>query len=126
MTSKEIIAGLEDVLSKAMIESDVEKIEKLLHDDLKFVTPNGQLITKEMDLENWRSGTIKLDEIIKSQQNITEVGDAIIVTVIKDLNGTFCNNSFRGKFQYIRVWKLIENTWQIIAGSGTPLDQIQQ
>ncbi len=46
----EQILQLEQRLLEAIKTSDVEVLDQLLHDDLLFIAPNSQTITKEMDL----------------------------------------------------------------------------
>ncbi|WP_231634864.1 nuclear transport factor 2 family protein [Pedobacter sp. PACM 27299] len=51
MITKNDILNLENQLYDAMKSSNVEMLDKLLHNDLLFIVPSGETITKEMDLE---------------------------------------------------------------------------
>lgn len=55
-------------LIKAMKQSNIADLNKLLHDDLLFVIPTGDTITKEMDLENYRSGHMQIDSLTTDNQ----------------------------------------------------------
>ena len=55
MTAEEIIT-IENQLIEAIKTSDVTLLDNMLHDDLLFIAPNGQTVTKEMDLASHRSG----------------------------------------------------------------------
>lgn len=114
---KSILAS-EYRLLKAMKECKIEELEILLHDDLLFNIPNGQTITKTMDLETYRSGNMKINEILADEQNINLIGDNAIITCTIRMKGMYFNHTLDGKYRFIRVWKLVDNKWRVIAGSS--------
>ena len=117
MDIKTQIAENENRLLKAMLESDTAALDKLLHDDLLFNIPNGTTVTKNMDLDNYKSGNMIIRSVISSDQIIQEIGDTVIVAVTLVLNGKYSQQSLDGKYRYLRVWKLFDDSWKIIAGS---------
>lgn len=118
MTQEEQIIGCENKLLDALRNGDIYALDELLHDSLIFNIPTGQTITKEMDIENYRSGNMTIydlsttDQIIKTNENISTV----VVTI--HLKAKYADLLIDGKFRYLRVWKLFTNSWKIIAGSG--------
>jgi ketosteroid isomerase-like protein len=117
MKEEQIIES-EKQLLEAMKKNDLESLNDLLYDDLLFTIPNGQVLTKAMDLENFRSGNISINTISSSEQVIHLVGDNAIVSTLITLNGKYFSQPVDGKFRYIRVWKLFDDKWKVIAGSG--------
>ena len=63
MTETDIL-DQENRLYEAIKESNINVLEELLHDDLLFVLPSGDVITKEMDLQSYRDGNLKISELI--------------------------------------------------------------
>ena len=59
----EQIISCENRLLDAMRNGEIDTLNELLHDDLIFNIPSGQTITKEMDLENYRSGMLVINHI---------------------------------------------------------------
>ncbi|MFD2940885.1 nuclear transport factor 2 family protein [Flavobacterium notoginsengisoli] len=59
----EAVINAEIGLLTAVKSSDVLVLEKMLHDDLLFNLPDGQTITKEFDLNSYRSGKMKIDSL---------------------------------------------------------------
>lgn len=55
-----LIYEYEESLRKAMVNSDVENLDKLLSDKLAFVSPFGHVITKEDDMKFISQGCRKL------------------------------------------------------------------
>ncbi len=114
----EQIIESEKRLLTAFQKNDTNILNELLHDDLIFVIPSGKTITKAMDLENMRSGNMTVHSISSSDQHINIISDNAIVSVMIELKGKYLEHNIDGKFRYIRVWKLINNTWKVIGGSG--------
>jgi len=115
---KDAIIKVEKELLNAMKNCDVKKMNELLHDELFFNIPNGQTITKSMDIETYSSGNMKINEIESSKQEINLIGDNAIVSVIIDMKGTYYNYSLDGKYKIIRIWKSFSNKWKVIGGSS--------
>ncbi|WP_335872284.1 nuclear transport factor 2 family protein [Bacillus sp. 2205SS5-2] len=57
-----IIYEYEERLRKAGVNGDVENLDRLISDDLSFVSPVGQITTKEDDIVSHRSGILNITE----------------------------------------------------------------
>jgi len=121
LISKESIISMEKEILDAMLNSDIERLNELIHKDLLFNIPSGQTITKDLDLENYRSGNMKLEDITSSKQSINLIGDTAVVAVTITMKGKFINHILDGEYRIIRVWKMIGNNWKVIAGSSIQL-----
>ncbi|GAA6768143.1 hypothetical protein AAFH68_40960 [Flavobacterium sp. CGRL1] len=118
---KNSIVTAEIELLTAIRNSDIAVLEKLLHDDLLFNMPDGQTITKEFDLNSYRSGKMKIDSLEASDQIINVIGDSAVVAVTVSLKGAYDNNLINGVLKYIRVWKQFDDNLKVIAGSCVQL-----
>jgi Domain of unknown function (DUF4440) len=112
----QVIASEENLL-EAMKTSNVELLDKLLHEELLFNGPNGETATKAMDLQNYRSGNINLHTVEPSDRMLSAIADNVVVAVTVEIKGNYLGQEINGKFRYLRVWKLFENNWKVIAGS---------
>ncbi len=119
--NRNLIIDLEQELLEAMKNCDIQKLDELIHEELLFNIPDGQTITKAMDLDNYRSGNMKIDNISSSEQTINLLDDNAIVSVVIDMKGKFLNHSLDGKYRVLRVWKKNDSSWNIIAGSSLRL-----
>jgi ketosteroid isomerase-like protein len=117
LIKKEDILKVENDLIEAMKISDIDTLDKLLHEDLLFITPNGQTITKKMDLDSHRSKTMIIENIFPTIELINVIDDIAIVTIVIDTKGEMLEQPIEGKFRYIRVWKSIQNQLKVVAGS---------
>jgi len=115
------IQNCEKMLLQAIKENNIDLLDKLLHSDLLFVNPMGQIITKAMDMANYISGQVTIEHIEASEQTIHLIDNTAVVTVKVKLKGKYLEHILDESFQYIRVWIQQEDIWKIIGGSGTKL-----
>ncbi|OMQ12767.1 nuclear transport factor 2 family protein [[Flexibacter] sp. ATCC 35103] len=113
----ETIVNAEIELLTAIKNADVATLDKMLHDDLLFNLPDGQTITKQFDLESYRSGKMKIETVEASDQIINIIADVAVVAVTILLKGNYEGNSLNGTYKYNRVWKQFDETVKVIAGS---------
>lgn len=73
------IVNVEIELLTAIKNADVLALERILHDDLLFNLPDGQTITKEFDLNSYRSGKMKIDVLEASDQVINVIDDVLLL-----------------------------------------------
>ncbi|WP_035653367.1 nuclear transport factor 2 family protein [Flavobacterium sp. ASV13] len=117
----EAVVNAEIELLTAIKNADVSTLEKILHDDLLFNLPDGNTITKEFDLDSYRSGKMQVESLEASDQIINIIDDIAVVTVVVSLKGTYGNTSINGALKYIRVWKQFNENLKVVAGSCVPL-----
>ncbi len=67
-------------LRQAMLWSDVKALD-VLAPELIFRNRLGHLMTKKDDLEAHKSGTLKIEALTPSEENIQIIGDVAIVSV---------------------------------------------
>jgi len=114
---KEDIIEIENILLEGIKTSDVAILDKILHDDLLFIAPNGQIVTKEMDLASHRAGHMDVEQLTSNFEDIKIIGSNAVVVIVYDTKGTMLGNPIQGKFRYIRVWKMFNDGLKVIGGS---------
>jgi len=117
----ETVIDAEIELLTAIKKSDVLALETILHDDLLFNMPDGQTITKDFDLQSYRSKKMKIDFLEASDQIVNVIDNTAVVTVTVSLRGTYDSNPINGVFKYMRVWKKFGKNMKVIAGSCVQL-----
>lgn len=117
MTKNEIL-NLENRLYEAIKNSDVKELDELLHNDLLFIIPSGETITKEMDLDTYRNEKMKIHELIPNVEELKIIDDLAVITLQMNLKGTYSGESFEGTYRYIRFWKDCSDGIKVVGGSG--------
>lgn len=114
---KDEIIKLEYQLIEAIRTNDIDFIKNVLHDDLLFLAPNGQIITKEMDLTSHRLKQMTVDQLVPTFEDFNIIGDTAISIVVYDTKGVMLGQPINGRFRYIRNWKVINGQVQIVSGA---------
>lgn len=113
---KSAILAIERDLIEALKKNDVGFLDRALHDDLVFLAPNGQILTKQMDLDSHRRGDMVVDHLIPSFEEVKISGDIATVVVAYETKGSMLGHPIEGKFRYLRVWKEFGDGLKVIAG----------
>jgi hypothetical protein len=121
MELKQQIVEVENRLLEAMKTSNVPELEMLLADGLVFTNHNGQLVTRQEDLDAHRGDDMEIYTIETSDLQISLFDDVAVVSVIKNISGSFFGQLEVGIFRYTRVWKRIENSWKVIAAHSSQI-----
>lgn len=115
------ILKLEEQIVAAILSSDVEVLDQLLHHELIFVNHLGMTLSKKEDLAPHTSGDLKIVALEVSDQNIKLFGDTVVVTVSKRIKGSYLKQEFESRVRFTRIWKLFDQQWKVIAASSVPL-----
>jgi len=116
ITKKEI-AEAENQFFLAQLASNVDGLDLLLYDDLVAVAPDGQMLTKQMDLNAHRSKAIIIENASTEIDEIRIIGDTALSVTTMTAKGKVMGAPLEGKFRYFRVWKRIDNTLKVIGAS---------
>ena len=120
MSDIESLTAAERDLQRSQLASDVAALDRLLHPDLTFVGPDGEVSGKAADLEAHRSGAMALHRS-DAEELVARVNDGVGVTVLTvRLAGAFQGQAFEGRMRYTRAWAFGEATgWRVVAAHAS-------
>lgn len=112
----------EHELQRAQLANDANALNLLLHDQLRFVGPDGAIHDKAEDLSVHEAGlvafkTAKPVEIEAHVFGTTGVSIALIDLEL-EVNGNFAFGGYR----YTLTWLYEDDRWQVVAGSVVSAD----
>jgi hypothetical protein len=113
----------EQRLRLAMLDSDVEMLDKLLDSRLLFTNHMGQLISKHDDLAAHRSGLLRITSLSASDMHVRYSDNTAIVSAHVTIAGTYDGRQTDGDFRFTRVWLFepVSAAWKVIAAHSTRL-----
>ncbi len=121
--TKEEISEAENQLFLAQLASNVDALGLLLYDHLVAITPDGQMLTKEMDLNAHRSKAMIIENASTEIDEIRIIGDTALSVVTMTAKGKVMGEPLEGKFRYFRVWKRIDDMLKVVGASFMQLPQ---
>lgn len=114
----DLVLEQENKLYRAIQDGNVSMLDELLHKDLLFIIPSGEVITKEIDLKTYQDGMLKIDELTPKTENLHIIDDVAVITLTMKLKGKYDGVAFEATYRYIRFWKKFDGGLQVIGGSG--------
>lgn len=108
-------------LFEAIKANDIIALEGLIHDNLQFILPNGNIINKQQDIESHQRREMVVQDLEVKNESINLFTDTAVILLSISIKGLFLNEEFQGKFRYLRVWKKVNQEIKIIGGSCTML-----
>jgi hypothetical protein len=124
ITRQDVITA-ENKLFSAQLASNVDMLDRLLHDDLIAVAPTGQLLTKKMDLDAHKAKTMIIEDALTTIDEIEIISDTALSIVTMTAKGKMMGTPLEGKFRYFRVWKRFGDQLKVIGASFIQLPQDQ-
>jgi hypothetical protein len=110
------IRTVEERLWKAQLAGDVEALDELIADDLLFTGLAGSLETKAADLEQHRSGALKITKLEPLEFRVRVIPGGAITSVKMDAAAVIAGKLTSAVLRYTRVWISERGRWQIAGG----------
>jgi ketosteroid isomerase-like protein len=116
----EAVLAAERELQAAMLASDVDALDRLLHPKLLAVGPDGSLVDKAADLAAHRDGIFEIAELEQEDLRVTVVGDVAVTFVVLRVRGTIAGAEASGRMRYTRTWIRDGGAWRVVAAHIAP------
>lgn len=113
---KKTIEELEEELRVAMLNSDINTLDRLISPQLLFTNHLGHVVSKDEDLESHRNKTFKFQSIELSESEVLVAEGYAVVSVKADIKGFYNTQETSGEFRFSRFWSNSSGSWQVIAG----------
>lgn len=111
-----VIELKEEELRLAMLNGDIDSLNKLIDDELVFSIPTGELIDKKNDLSGYASGVKKFSKVDNEIIQIKQLNDSAVVFCKTELEGIVGDINVGGNYIYMRVWQKLKDEWRVVAG----------
>ncbi|VVE36550.1 nuclear transport factor 2 family protein [Pandoraea anhela] len=104
---------------EAMIDGNIDELEKHLADGLSYVHSNGKRESKGEFLNALSSGRRKYAAIDVTAQELREFGDTVVVTGRLDVELETATGSLNSQMVYTAVHVLEAGVWHLISWQAT-------
>jgi hypothetical protein len=111
-------------LRHAQLHSDVRALEELVSPDLIFTSHWGQLVRKEDELAFHRSGVLRLEKAVPSEEHIQVYDGFAVISVLMHLVGSYEGAPIDEHIRYTRIWASTPGgAIQLVAGHSSAVQQ---
>jgi ketosteroid isomerase-like protein len=110
------IRAVEEQLWKAQLSADVDMLDDLIADDLLFTGLAGSLETKAADLQQHRSGALKITKLDPLEFHARAIPGGAITSVKMDAAAFIAGKLTSATLRYTRVWISEGGRWRIAGG----------
>src|SRR5215472_14669568 len=104
---------------QALVSADLNKLDKIVGDDLIYISPVGKVQTKAEIVSDLKSGALKVSSIEQGDPNVRIYGNTAVVTYLTTSkfvdNGREYNNQIRSTSVYVKR----NGHWQLVSQQMT-------
>lgn len=105
----------------AMVDADVDRLEKYLADDLTYTHTTGWVETKTEFLSTVESGRINYMVVTPREVKVRFYGDVAIITGLSRMQGTVGDRAVDFTIRFTDVSRRVGNYWQLVAWQSAKL-----
>ena len=121
MTDELEVSYLLDRYNDALLKKDAKSLDEIWADDLSFVNPQGQLLSKKDRMDNIKTGATDLKSADVSDKKIRVYGHTAVATLVVKINGQYSGQEGDGSFRVTTMWAKPKGMWQMVAVQMTPI-----
>jgi ketosteroid isomerase-like protein len=115
MTEHDAVLAADDARLQALIDADVDALDRLFADELVFVHANGRQDDKAAFLAHARSGHIQYRSIVRGEYTVTVTGSVAILYATANMEVTLAGEQRSATTRYMGVWTKRPAGWQMLA-----------
>ena len=109
------ISGLSDQLIQAQLKDDTSFFEKYYADDATIVHGNGKLYTKDQEIADLKSGSLKYQSVEVRDRKIHVYAGAAVANFLISFTGTLAGQPFSNvELRRTVVWAKQKESWKIV------------
>ncbi len=113
------ILQLEEQRRQALLQRDIQILDRLVADDYVETSPNGTVRNKSQNIADLKSGNAKLDYLNFSNLRVRVNGNTVVVTGLITRRGSVQGKEFSGQTRYTRVYVKRHGRWQAVGAHST-------
>lgn len=116
------LSDAETTFQKALSSNDIEVLDQLLHEAVRFIGPDGRTIDKAADIASHRAEEFVLSEVEELERDVQLIDGVGVTRATLHLVGTAGEQPLDVLIAYTRTWVSSTNGWQIIAAHGSVVE----
>lgn len=112
------VAGLTrfaDEFDRAQLQKDRAALERMVADDLVFITGDGERLGKQAFIDGWTAPGDQFDPVVLADRVVRPLGgDAGVVTARTLLSGTSSGSAFASRIVFTDTFERVGGQWRAV------------
>ena len=121
MGNKKTLLAVFEELKEALIECNVNKLEKIISDDYQGFSLNGTIESKENILQTFKPGSISLSEYSVEDIKCEMFNSFGIITGKGRIEGRYGEYEFQHDVLFTDIFKFMNDSWQYYKSQVTEI-----
>ena len=121
MENEKTLLAVFEELKEALIECNVNKLEKIISDDYQGFSLNGTIESKENILQTFKPGSISLSEYSVKDIKCEMSNSFGIITGKGRIEGRYGEYEFQHDVLFTDIFKFMNNSWQYYKSQVTEI-----
>lgn len=117
------IRKLTDQINAAMVKADINALEKLFADDYMGIHGDGSALTKEQEIEGFKTGAIKYEKVDLQDVKVRVYGNTAVIGALATITNMRFGIQRTGSNRTTRVWVKRQGTWKCVSYQTTRVSQ---
>ena len=117
----EFIKFLEDAWVNAIVHKNIDVLNRVMAEDFKGVSANGQQYTKQEAITDVRSGFYTVESMQLQNVSVSFLGDMALVKFYQNEKSKLGEENSGGRYAFTDVWVKRDGEWRAISSQGTPV-----
>ena len=110
-------------LTVALVQADVDFLDRLLHEDYTHHRPRGTAEDRAQYLENRKARRVEFQSLVADEIKARVYGDSAVVTYRSTAKGKDQQGAIDEQRRWTRVLVRRDGRWQLVHSHGTPLQK---
>lgn len=115
------LANADRQLQAAQRTNDVEALDALLHPRAVYAGPDGSVFGKEDDLDNYRSGALRVTGLVEESLDVREDGHTGLTQTVAVVDAVQGGVALSKRLRYTRLWVREGDDWQVLSATLVPV-----
>jgi ketosteroid isomerase-like protein len=117
------ITQLERNWAAAIVNRDMEALERLLAKEFNGTSPNAHTYSREMAIADLKSGIYAVDKMNLDEISVNVFGNTAVAFTSQEEKSRYGNEDFSGHYHYTDTWVKRNGRWQVVASHGSRFDE---
>ncbi len=110
---------------QALVQNNIKVLDSIYASDFIYTAPEGEVRTKEQELNLIKNGELKLDSAKSVEVRVKVYDNTAVVTGMFLAVGNFRNNPINIRERYTSVWVKKDERWQMVAEQGNFIKELK-